>query len=50
MRRTLAAFAIAATAVLGAGSFAPANAVCGGEPPGYPCYCPTFIPGLECMY
>ncbi len=49
MRRTIAAALLAVTAVVSAGAFAPANAVCGGGLPGEPCFCPDFIPGLDCM-
>ncbi len=50
MRRTLAAAVVAvSTALMIGGAATPAAAVCGDNPPGYPCFCPYFIPGLECM-
>lgn len=51
MRRTLAAALIAAVAVVGAGTFTPASAVCGGGQPGEPCYCPDIeIKGHRLIY
>ncbi|HWL34602.1 MAG TPA: hypothetical protein VNQ77_00275 [Frankiaceae bacterium] len=41
MRRTLAAVAIAALAVIPFGTTA-ASATCGGGQPGEPCYCPEY--------
>ena len=56
MRKTVSAVVLAACAFAATIAVSPAMAVCGGEPPGQPCYCPdriqvggkTYYTGINC--